>query len=254
MVKWYCHDFQFDMTKKRIWLLLDRWRQDPPTRQREPIARKFARDDRRWSLIKPNQLPLNPRFEFESNLVRKQTFPKLVRRSNVVVPFKNPSQPKIASISIFTVASRKEDWCQPPRKRRYRNFRMLSTPTFPPVFLAKYRITATTRKWEKDSQQKFLVSCTLLERIIYIIYTGDWKYYSLNDTKRTRDKFAILSPKNYSHYWTIYIYIYISHWCLTTIIQLLPLKRKIIHIKIILKLQLFKINILLIYIPHWYTF
>lgn len=206
MVKWYCHDFQFDMTKKRIWLLLDRWRQDPPASQREPIARKFARDDRRWSLIKPNQLPLNPRFEFESNLVRKQTFPKLVRRSNVVVPFKNPSQPKIASISIFTVASRKEDWCQPPRKRRYRNFRMLSTPTFPPVFLAKYRITATTRKWEKDSQQKFLVSCTW--SIIYIIYTDDWKYYSLNDTKRTRDKLLSypLAKKLFTLLNDLYIY------------------------------------------------
>lgn len=95
-------------------------------------------------------------------------------------------------------------------------------PTFPPVFLAKYRITATTRKWEKDSQQKFLVSCSLLERVIYVIYTGGWKYYSLNDVKRTKDKltyYRILSPKNYSHYWTItesklifslYIYIYFS--------------------------------------------
>lgn len=92
-----------------------------------------------------------------------------------------------------------------------------------------YRITAdaTTRKWEKDSEQKFLVSCTLLERIIYIIYTGDWKYYSLNDIKRTKDKIwrSILSPKNYSHYWTIEIifclHIYIlTDTRLTTIIRI----------------------------------
>lgn len=169
MVKWYCHDFQFDMTKKRIWLLLDRWRQDPPASQREPIARKFARDDRRWSLIKPNQLPLNPRFEFESNLVRKQTFPKLVRRSNVVVPFKNPSQPKIASISIFTVASRKEDWCQPPRKRRYSKF----PDAFHPDFSARFprEISHNRHDEEMRERQRAKVSRFVhLEHYIHYIH------------------------------------------------------------------------------------
>lgn len=90
-----------------------------------------------------------------------------------------------------------EDWCQPRRKRRYRNFRMLSTD-----FSARFpREISHNRHEEMRERQRAKVPPflePLRARYIYIY----WKYYSVNDIKRIKDeltRYRIHSSKNYSH-------------------------------------------------------